>query len=873
MSEQEIVQTVQPAELIQEDVKQDLEAEDQDEQEEKVELIGSLNLEEEVNMTALRIIRDNFKECFRRLGGMWVLDNCEYQEADEKTALTLINDLYTAKLKSNKVVYHFLRRLKSGRRFAKNSLQGVSRKIRHTIAKDIYYDVDMKNAHPVFCLDLCKKLQFKHKILDKYVKNRDELLTNWIGVEVLEHGNKRTLKNKDDVKEYFLKILNGGGNGKTDNEDLNEFWSTHQTLLSNFYKHPDYKRFRERAIKKYKEEQKKPNGKKYDNKKGTCINYYLCEIENLALTHIEKYLEENGIKYGTLCFDGIMIYKKDVKDTHDLLNKLEAVLLEKMGFSIKLAIKEMNEFIDISDLKAKADLKTTDEDYALYLLEQLKDDIKYNSCNNDLYFWNEGEALWRKQKTKNLRTYISKILTPYISQSPDPKIVEEQTVLIKSDSKQSAIVRSCEPFIEQRRDDEYISTNFDRRKGLFPISNRQVVDLRTSQIRERTKEDCFTKTTSNELVKVSEEDRAYIMKYYEDLLTPYEGKEEEVFGKNYNKDPAHENEFTKHRDGLISIFAYAMTTENHLKKFPNFIGERDGGKSACVEHHSKIFGEFCSPANERLFVAQKSKAVHDTEIFALKGQKMVFLSETEAEDKYNEVLIKKITGGDEMNIRQAKADHNVIEKFDTLLIVATNQLCQFKDDAFKDRLLCYNFCNKFKKDASVPLKLASLRNQFFSVLVEYCKKFYDNGLTIEWSKYALEYTQKKKDEQDTIKVWLNEGIEIVKYDKDNKEHQEEEKTFFLAKDTALYDSYKNYWANSKRQYEGKITFFKRFEEIFKLPEAKKINNAVLKNKMGWAGIKQIVDEPVVDEPVEHPKPLINLLGTVSDLDHGITQTE
>jgi phage/plasmid-associated DNA primase len=317
-----------------------------------------------------------------------------------------------------------------------------------------------------------------------------------------------------------------------------------------------------------------------------------------------------------------------------------------------------------------------------------------------------------------------------------------------------------------------------------------------------------------------------------------------------------------------------MTTENHLKKFPNFIGERDGGKSACVEHHSKIFGEFCSPANERLFVAQKSKAVHDTEIFALKGQKMVFLSETEAEDKYNEVLIKKITGGDEMNIRQAKADHNVVEKFDTLLIVATNNLCQFKDDAFKDRLLCYNFCNKFKKDASVPLKLASLRNQFFSVLIEYCKKFYDNKLTIEWSKYALEYTQKKKDEQDTIKVWLNEGIEIVKYNKDNKDHQAEEKTFFLAKDTALYESYKNYWANSKRVYEGKITFFKRFEEIFKLPEAKKINNAVLKNKMGWAGIKQIVDEPEEDVFVEEsPKPLMKFKNPVSDLDHGITQTD
>jgi phage/plasmid-associated DNA primase len=312
-----------------------------------------------------------------------------------------------------------------------------------------------------------------------------------------------------------------------------------------------------------------------------------------------------------------------------------------------------------------------------------------------------------------------------------------------------------------------------------------------------------------------------------------------------------------------------MTSENHLKKFPNFVGERDGGKSACVEHHSNIFGEFSGPANDRLFVAQKNKSCHDTEIFSLKGKKMVFLSETESDQKYNEVLIKKITGGDEMEIRRASATTSVKEKFDTLLIVATNNMCQFTDDAFKDRLLCYNFCNKFEKNASIPIKLASLRNQFFSILVEYCKKFYDNKLTIEWSKYALAYTQKKKDEQDTIKKWLSEGIEIIKYDSENKEHDKD--TFFLAKPN-LYDSYAEYWSKSKRVFEGKITFYKKFEEIFGLPEAKKYNNAVLKNKIGWAGVKQVGQDQ--EDVFEDPKPLLTKFkNPPSDLDHGITQAD
>ena len=113
---------------------------------------GELVLDEEVDMKALRIIRDNFSEVYKRMGEFWVLNTKtnEYEETGEKTALTIINELYHAKLKSNKVEYHYACRLKSGRRFAKNSLQGLSRKLRHTIAKKIYYDIDIVNAHPTF---------------------------------------------------------------------------------------------------------------------------------------------------------------------------------------------------------------------------------------------------------------------------------------------------------------------------------------------------------------------------------------------------------------------------------------------------------------------------------------------------------------------------------------------------------------------------------------------------------------------------------------------------------------------------------------------------------------------------------------------------
>jgi len=870
MSAQEI-QNPEPAVI--DDVKQDVE----EDQEEKVELVGSLAFEEEVDMNILRAIRDNFPEAYKRMGGVFKTYDeklNKYVKADEQTAYTIINNLYNSKLKSTTVSYHFLPRLKSGRRFSNfTCLQGIARQVRHTISKGIYHDIDMKNAHPTFASQLCKELKFTHRVLDVYINNRDECITRWIGVEVVDKEldkqtkkwkiSKRILKNKDEAKEYFLKILNGGGNIESNCDELNEFKKRCVEFHDHFYKLPQFKRFRDRAIKKYEDKAKKvkkekkeetKEEKENDNRRGTAFNYYLCEVENVALTHIEKYLEEQGFRIGALCFDGCMIYKKDVKDLHDLLKKLEALLIEKMGFSVTMTCKEMNEDFNVSDFKIKEEIKTTDEDYAKYLLEALKDDMKYDSFSNELWFWEEEEALWRQQKPKHIRTYITKVLIPYINTSPDKEVIEEQTLLIKTDAKQSALVRMCEPYIEKRRDDAFISENFNRQKGLYPIADKQIVDFKTNTVRDRTKTDYFTKTTNNKVVNVSTEERAEIFKYYEDLLTTKQGKKSSE----------------KHRDGLISIFAYGMTGENHLKKFINFIGERDGGKSLCVEHHNNILGEFGGSANERLFVAQKNKSCHDSELFNLRGKRLVSLTETSKDQKFNEDLIKKITGGDKINIRGAGDKKTIDEKFNTLLILATNNMCDFSDEAFMSRLICYNFCNQFKKDASVPERLSQLQHQFFTVLCEYAKMFYDNKRNIDWSEEAINYTQTVCEEKDTVKVWIRDDLQIVVYDNENKEH--DEKTFYLEK-TQLYPKYCEFWAKNGKTLLKKNDFYKSFEKHFNLPVAKKMT----KNKQsltGYEGIRMVEEEVPqdvedVEEEKEQPKSFFGKPQHKSDLDAGL----
>ena len=760
---------------------------------------GELTLDEDVDMKSLRIIRDNFSEVYKRMGDeLWVLNSKtqEYEEIDEKTALTIINELYHSKLKSNKVTYHYTARLKSGRRFAKNSLQGLSRKLRHTIAKDIYYDIDIVNAHPTFLLELCKKLEFEHPILELYVNNRDNLLQSWIGTDaghIIQNNKlvKNILSTSDFVKKYFLKVINGGGNGTTDNQTLNEFYRTQQTFLDLFYKHPEFKQYRDRAYNKTRKN--KDNTEYiYDNTRGSALNHYLCDVENNILIIIERYLKENNIKYGTLCFDGIMVYKNSVPNIKQLLYKLEKHLYQHLNYNIYLKCKDMNEDITISDLSSKDDINISDEDYALFLLDKIKDDVLYDKNLDQVWFYDEDSALWSDHKMKHIRTFITKCLIPYIKTSPDPKIVEDEIKSIKSNSKQSAIVKMCEPYIEKRRDDKFIREHFDTLKGVFPIANKQVIELRTGEVRQRRKTDYFTKTTNRQIVTVSEEKRNEILNYYASML---------------------KTDSIQYRDNLITVNAYILTGENDQKVIVNYIGERDGGKSTFLNHHNNILEDYSCTANDRIFIEQKNNSTHDSELFNLRGKRMACLSETSKKQKYNVVLMKKISGGDKSNIRGAGDKQTIDEKFNCVMVLATNEMAEFEydpnDDSFPSRLWCFNFCNKFERDSSVVDKLNEDVDAYFTILCEYAKiHYYDKNKILKKCPEVDVFSKKQCENQDTVKWWCQtQSFEKGEYE----DYVEKTLLFEQYKDDCIQDKKKN--------IVGKTDFYKQFEKYFGLSDA------------------------------------------------------
>ena len=69
----------------------------------------------------------------------------------------------------------------------------------------------------------------------------------------------------------------------------------------------------------------------------------MCDMENQALMIMYDTPTENNVKVAALVFDGLMIYKEDVQDLDRLLRLCEQEILRKMGCTIKLVEKTMDE--------------------------------------------------------------------------------------------------------------------------------------------------------------------------------------------------------------------------------------------------------------------------------------------------------------------------------------------------------------------------------------------------------------------------------------------------------------------------------------------------------------------------------------------------
>jgi phage/plasmid-associated DNA primase len=434
---------------------------------------------EEVDLRALRLVRDNFETVFERMGKSLKIqgkDNVYRVVEDYKQAQTLIDDFYHSKKNTTKVKYRYSSGVNYGRRFhCSPSLQECPRPIRHAIAKDIYYDIDIKNAHPTFLLNYCRGKGWDHPVLEQYVDgDREAFLAS-----LCQEGSL----SREDAKRLFLQVLNGGGAG--DSKILADFYHRHQSILDDFYYAEENLKFKKRAQKKES---------KWDNKKGSALNYYLCEQENIVLQHMEDFAREHSIKVGTLCFDGMMVYKNTVSDPKEMVKSMAEYVSEKMGYELTITVKEMDEAVDLSGLEI---VPNRDEQMLEEMIELIQQktqlthkeaaELFYRYYKEDFYFtdagwvsWMEGQG-WRigdeQMIVYPLMKHMGGVLTGYLrklkeseeeesdeEESEEEEIEEEESEEEESEEEESKEEESEEEDLPNGVSDKVLAV-WEKEKG------------------------------------------------------------------------------------------------------------------------------------------------------------------------------------------------------------------------------------------------------------------------------------------------------------------------------------------------------------------------------------------------------------------------
>lgn len=249
--------------------------------------------------------------------------------------------------------YSFSKQLETyGRLFPQNaSLASLPREIRNTLAGDIYYDVDMKNCHPMLLSQYCAKNGIKCDVLDYYVANRASV------IESICKENKPYDISASVVKNSILTIINGGNGGDF------KISKTPETFI---YKlKAEIKNIHTLVCKLNPEEYKKVQKRKEYNPEGTMMNIVLCKLEHQLLINAVSFMIAEGYNVDVLVFDGFMVRKN--KDLGDVLDRLKNYIKDKTDYNMDFVVKEMSDKIDLSSYAPPVD---TGVDTSTYLKDK-----------------------------------------------------------------------------------------------------------------------------------------------------------------------------------------------------------------------------------------------------------------------------------------------------------------------------------------------------------------------------------------------------------------------------------------------------------------------------------------------------------------------
>lgn len=315
--------------------------------------------------------------------------------------------------------------------------------------------------------------------------------------------------------------------------------------------------------------------------------------------------------------------------------------------------------------------------------------------------------------------------------------------------------------------DEAFIDDMNKEKYIIPVKNGKILNMKTLEMSERTINHKFNFECNASYVSMSEAEESEIRQYFLDLFCGNEGTMKTTI------------------DIIKSIF-----TGETLRYIYFFTGKGSNGKSLLFKLLNKIFGKLMDTIDTKVILQSKATSGLTTEFEKLDRCRLGYITELREDDKLNETIIKKISGGDPIDYRGLFKSNKTIYPTCNLCAL-TNELPHFKvENAILNRIIVIPFNNTFAVNSSFETEMMSKLDLIFSFIMKHGTIRDSFHLTDEM-KVAKDQYKEDNITIDYLKDYIENNYQIVPFVKTEK----------VSRDS-FRDSYNSYLKSKQRPIDN-----------------------------------------------------------------------
>jgi hypothetical protein len=485
------------------------------------------------------------------------------------------------------------------------SMQGLPRQLRHTLAHNLYHEIDIVNAHPTILRQWCAREHIAVPALEGYVDDRDAKLAELVRA----NASVGMSFGRDHAKQVALAILNGGSRD-ADELAAHPDWLT---ALRNEMRYVHGRMLERRELSKLKAIIARDSNA--GNVGGSLANHVMCDVEDRIVDAAVSFLGSRNVSCANivLVFDGFMIPRGlcDVDDA--FLGALAAHVRSKTGYSVRFVEKAIDSGIDLTKLsraqRPATRMAANDSEVAAMIEENLPDRVRFSGGGRT--FARTRAGIWT-DNAKDVAGVLKKIVTDSGIKRPDKNGLPQEYA--SNDVHARAIINLlvCDPPTDPSFPERLRAANLRR---LFFADGVFDFDLGVrGEFRAETPDDMAIFRIPRPFPRDEGRNPDLEAEVRRRILESAFGPAEVV-------------------DNVLEHLARALTCEVDDKQIIVIPGERNSGKgnvSAAVEN---AFGPYVTTTNSNSFLHTTSFAAGGDEakklswLLACAGRRIVFTQE------------------------------------------------------------------------------------------------------------------------------------------------------------------------------------------------------------------------------------------------------